>query len=213
MADRFPRLYLVTDRHRTAGRPLLEVVAAALQGGVDAVQLREKDLSARELLALGELLRDLCDRYGARLVINDRIDVARAVRADGAHLPSHSFHPREARRLLGGSALIGVSTHSLAEVHAAHDAGADFIVFGPVFDTPSKRPFGAPVGLESLAQVAHATATPVVAIGGITAAHVPALRATAASGIAVISAILAAPDPCGAALALRRAAGDAATTA
>jgi thiamine-phosphate pyrophosphorylase len=203
MADRFPRLYLVTERHRTAGRPLLDVVEHALQGGVDAVQLREKDLTARELVELGTRLRELCNRHRARLLINDRIDVALAVGADGVHLPANSFNPRDARGLLGPDALIGVSTHSLAEARAAQDAGADFIVFGPVFDTPSKRAFGAPVGLEALAEVTRAVSRPVVAIGGITTEQMPAVRAHGARGIAVISAILAAPDPRGAARMLR----------
>lgn len=202
MADRYPRLYLVTDRTRTAGRPLLQVIESALQGGVDAVQLREKDLAARALVELGHELRALCNRYGARLLVNDRIDVALAIGADGIHLPVNSFSPRDARRLLGADAWIGISTHTLAEARAARDAGADFIVFGPIFDTPSKRAFGAPVGLNALGDVTRALSTPVVAIGGITAAQVQALRARGARGIAVISAILEAAAPQQAARAL-----------
>jgi thiamine-phosphate pyrophosphorylase len=206
MADRFPRLYLVTDRQRTAGRPWRDVVAAALAGGVDAVQLREKDLTARELVELGAQLRALCTRHRARLLINDRVDVALAVGADGVHLPADSFDPCDARRLLGPDAWIGASTHSLAEARAAHAAGVDFIVFGPVFDTPSKRAFGAPVGLDALAEVTQAVATPVVAIGGITTERAAAARAHGAQGVAVISAILGASDPRGAARRLRGAA-------
>jgi thiamine-phosphate pyrophosphorylase len=198
-------LYLVTDRHRTGGRPLLDVVEQALLGGVDAVQLREKDLAGRALFELAALLCELCHRYGARLLVNDRIDIALAVHADGVHLPANSFTPRDARRLLGPDALIGVSTHSLADASAAQQAGADFIVFGPLFDTPSKRAFGPPVGLDALADVTCATSLPVVAIGGITAERAAAVRAHGAHGIAVIAAILAAPDPGAAARALRRA--------
>ncbi len=205
MADRFPRLYLVTDRHRTAGRPLLDAVASALQGGVDAVQLREKDLTTRALVELGLALCELCHRHQARLLINDRIDVALAVHADGVHLPANSFSPSDARRLLGPNALIGVSTHSLGDARAAQDAGADFIVFGPIFDTPSKRALGAPQGLDGLAAVTRALSTPIVAIGGITTERAPAVRAHGAQGIAVIAAILDAPDRRHAAEALRNA--------
>jgi thiamine-phosphate pyrophosphorylase len=192
------RLYLVTDRRRTGGRPVVDVVEAALRGGVDAVQLREKDLSARELFDLACRLRVLCDRYGARLLINDRIDVALAAKADGVHLPVGSFLPADARRLLGPNAITGASTHSLLEARAAAGDGADFIVFGPVFDTPSKRPFGPPVGLEALAEVARKVAVPVFGIGGMSADRVEAVCAHGAHGVAIISAILAADDPCAA---------------
>jgi thiamine-phosphate pyrophosphorylase len=196
-------LYLVTDRQRTAGRPLLEVVEAALQGGVDAVQLREKDLPAAALFALATHLRDLTRRYRARLLINDRIDIALAVGADGVHLPVDSFAPADARRLLGPDALIGVSTHSVEQARAAAAGGADFVVFGPVFDTPAKRPFGPPVGLDALAQVTHAVRPPVFAIGGLTASQVAGVRERGAHGVAVVAAILEANDPRAAAAALR----------
>ena len=196
-------LYLVTDRQRTAGRPLLEVVEAALQGGVDAVQLREKDLPAAALFALATHLRDLTRRYGARLLINDRIDIALAVGADGVHLPVDSFAPADARRLLGPDALIGVSTHSVEQARAAAAGGADFIVFGPVFDTPLKRAFGTPLGLDALAHVTGAVRVPVLAIGGLTADRVASVRQRGAHGVAVVAAILAADDPRMAAAALR----------
>jgi thiamine-phosphate pyrophosphorylase len=205
MADRFLHLYLVTDRTRTAGRPLLNVVESALQGGVDAVQLREKDLAARELLDLAGQLISLCRRYGARLLINDRVDVALAVGANGVHLPVNSFAPGDARRLLGAQALIGVSTHSLEQAEAATAGGADFIVFGPVFETPSKREFGPPLGLPVLARVTEKSAAPVFAIGGITVDRINDVRRHGASGVAVISAILEADDPRAAASALRAA--------
>jgi thiamine-phosphate pyrophosphorylase len=203
MAERPPRLYLVTDRHRTAGRPLLPVVEQALRAGVDAVQLRAKDLDGGALCELAGQLCELCHRHGARLLINDRIDVALAVGADGVHLPANSFIPRDARRLLGPDALIGVSTHSLDDARAAQQGGADFIVFGPIFDTPSKRGFGPPLGLDALAEVTRTIALPVVAIGGISVARAPAVYAHGAHGIAVVAAILAAPEPGAAASALR----------
>lgn len=204
MAEGFS-LYLVTDRQRTAGRPLIDVIEAALQGGVDAVQLREKDLSGAALFALACRLRELTRRYGVRLLINDRIDVALAVGADGVHLPVDSFAPADARRLLGASALVGASIHSVEQARAAAAGGADFVVVGPVFDTPSKRAFGAPLGLEALVQVTQAVTVPVYAIGGLTVDRVQSVRQRGACGIAVIAAILEADDPRAAAAALRAA--------
>jgi thiamine-phosphate pyrophosphorylase len=203
MAGRSISLYLVTDRKHTRRRPLLDVVEAALQGGVDAVQLREKDLPVAELFALACKLGELCRHYGARLLINDRVDVATMARAGGVHLPVNSFTPPDARRLLGPAGLIGCSTHSLEEARAAADGGADFIVFGPVFDTPSKRPFGPPVGLSALAEVTRSVSLPVLAIGGLTAERVDVARRHGARGVAVVSAILEAVDPRAAAGALR----------
>ena len=187
------RLYFVTDRKQTANRPLTDVVHAALDGGVRAVQLREKDLEGRELYALAEELRALTRRYRAHLLVNDRIDVALAVEADGVHLGQHSFSVEDARRLLGAGKLIGVSTHSQPEIDAAQEA--DFIVFGPVYYTPSKAAYGEPQGLDRLrAAVAH-SALPVFAIGGIKTARVPEVLETGAHGIAMISALSVATDP------------------
>jgi thiamine-phosphate pyrophosphorylase len=198
-----PLLYLVTDRTRTAGRPLLDVVEAALQGSVEAVQLRERDLSGAELFDLAYRLHALCLTYGARLLINDRIDVALAVNADGIHLPVDSFAAVDARHLLGSAALIGASAHSLQQAQAAAAGGADFIVFGPVFDTPSKRRFGPPVGLDALATVTRAMKCPVLAIGGMTPERVAAVLQRGARGVAVIAAISEAADPRAAAARMR----------
>jgi thiamine-phosphate pyrophosphorylase len=197
------RLYLVTDRNGTGGRPLIDVVGAALLGGVDAVQLREKDLPARELHAMAIELRALCSRHGALLLINDRIDVALAVDADGVHLPADSFRVEDARALLGPGKCIGVSTHSASEAQAADDAGAGFIVLGPVFDTPSKRDFGEPLGASTIEDACRNVRTPIIAIGGITPERVAAVRHSGAAGVAVISGILGANDPEAAARAYR----------
>ncbi len=188
-------LYLVTDRKQTNGRPLLEVVEKCLDSGVRAIQLREKDLSTRELFTLAETLRELTRKYRAALFINDRIDVALALEADGVHLPGHSFPAESARKIVGPEMLIGVSTHSVAEAKEAEAGGADFIVFGPVFDTPSKHPYGPPQGADALRAVHQAITLPLFAIGGMTPARVPALKEAGADGIAVISALLTAPDP------------------
>lgn len=190
-------LYLITDRHQVpAGRTLVATVEAALQGGVRAVQLREKDLSAAELLPLAAELRDLTRRFDARLLINDRIDVALAIDADGVHLGGHSLPVAVARRLLGPQRLIGVSTHHLDEILVANDASADFVTFGPVFATPSKRAYGEPLGLAALRTACSNTSLPVFALGGIKPCHVAVMADTGTHGVAVISAVIAAPDPC-----------------
>jgi thiamine-phosphate pyrophosphorylase len=189
------RLYLVTDRHATRGRPLPGLIETCLDAGLRAVQLREKDLVGGALLALARELRRLTARHEARLLVNDRVDVALAVEADGVHLPGGGLPPDVARRLLGTGRLLGVSTHSPAEAAAAGSGGADFAVFGPVYDTPSKRPYGAPLGLDALADACRRARVPVLAIGGVTAACVPEVRAAGAAGVAVIRALLEAEDP------------------
>ena len=189
-------LYLITDRHQVPpGRTLLATVEAALRGGVRAVQLREKDLSAAELLPLARELRDLTRSYHARLLINDRVDVALAIDADGVHLGGHALPPAVARRLLGADKLLGVSTHCVTEITAAAEAGADFVTFGPVFATPSKTVYGPPLGLTILKTACTLPPLPVFALGGIKVNHLPALSDSGAYGFAVISAIIAAADP------------------
>jgi thiamine-phosphate pyrophosphorylase len=188
-------LYVVTDRQLTSGRSLRWVVEAALQGGARAFQLREKDLPPRELYPLALEMRQLTQTYGARLLINDRVDVALAVNADGVHLTTTSLPASIARRVLGPEPLIGVSTHTLAEAQAAAEEGADFLVFGPVFFTPSKAPYGQPVGLDALRAVRAAVKLPMLAIGGVKKANIDQVVAAGADGIAVISAIIGADDP------------------
>jgi thiamine-phosphate pyrophosphorylase len=188
-------LYVVTDRQLTGGRPLRLVVEAALRGGTRAVQLREKDLPPRELYPLALEMRQLTQTYGARLLINDRVDVALAVNADGVHLTTTSLPASIARQVLGPGRLIGVSTHTLAEAHAAAEEGADFLVFGPVFFTPSKAPYGQPVGVDALRAVRAAVELPILAIGGIKKANLDQVIGAGADGIAVISAIISADDP------------------
>jgi thiamine-phosphate pyrophosphorylase len=196
-------LYLITDRKQLPpGRSLVETVAAALEGGVRAVQLREKDLSAAELYPLARELRELTARYGARLLINDRLDVAQAVEADGVHLGGHSLPVAAARKILGPEKLIGVSTHRPEEVSAVQRDGADFVTFGPVYFTPSKAAFGEPVGLDQLREVCAAAPLPVFALGGVTLRHLAELRTAECHRVALISAIFAAADPAIAAAAI-----------
>lgn len=196
-------LYLITDRHQTGGRPLQEVVEAALSGGVRAVQLREKDLPVAELYELAWELRALTSRFDARLLISDRIDVALAVEADGVHLGKQSL-PVPAARRIAPDLLIGYSSHSVGEAAAVLAKGADFVTFGPVFSTPSKAVYGEPVGLDELARVCGQTADRVFALGGIKQSNLAQVMASGCFRVALISDILTAADPAAAAEQFRR---------
>ena len=189
-------LYLITDRTQVAAKQtLLSAIEEALRAGVKAVQLREKDLSAAELLPLARELRELTRLYAARLLINDHIDLALAVHADGVHLGGHSLPTDVVRHMVGPNLLIGVSTHSHAEITLAARLGADFVTFGPVYATPSKAAFGAPQGLSALSQACLVSSLPVFALGGMTTSKVAEVLQAGAHGIALISAILASPNP------------------
>jgi thiamine-phosphate pyrophosphorylase len=213
------RLYLVTDRAAVPGgdlrgrgadgnapRRLIEAVARALAGaprGAVAVQLREKDLGGRDLLRLAEEVRAVTRDAGAALLVNDRVDVALAVGADGVHLPGGGLPIAEARRLLGAGALVGTSAHTADAAGAAAAAGADFVVFGPVYATPSKLRYGPPQGTLALgAAVRAAGRVPVVAIGGIEPEGAAECTKVGAAGVAVIRSVLGAADPAAAVAAL-----------
>jgi len=204
------RLYLITDRRlaaRHGGLPAVIETAlmAASQSappGAVAVQLREKDLDAREQYELALSLRPLCTRWGAPLLVNDRLDVALAAGADGVHLPSTSFAIADARRLIGPSAMIGVSTHSPGEVENAKAGGADFVVFGPVYESISKAGYGNATGAGDALADAHRTAAgmPVYALGGITPERIGRLRdelraQVLPAGVAVIGSVFGADSP------------------
>jgi len=171
------------------------VVETCLAAGLRAVQLREKDLSGRELFDLGARLAEAARRFEAWLFVNDRLDVARAVGAAGVQRAHHSLPVGVLRRLAPPPFLVGASVHALDEARAAADEGADFLVFGPVYDTPSKRPFGPPQGLRALEAVAGAVDRPVLAVGGVTPGRVGEVLGAGARGVAVISAILSAERP------------------
>ena len=188
------RLLLVTDRQQTKGRPLLSVLAQALKAGSPAIQLRERDLSAKELLALADEIRHLTGPRGSQLVINDRLDVALSVTGAGVHLRSDSLPVSVVRRLVGADRLLGVSVHSVSEAKQAEADGADYVVFGPIYETPSKQMYGPPLGLPKLEEAARALGVPIVGIGGVTAARARDMRSAGAFGVAVITAILGAED-------------------
>jgi thiamine-phosphate pyrophosphorylase len=189
------RLCLVTDRAQTRGRDLLSVVRECLAAGLPAVQLREKDLGAAELAGLGRALREGTTEHGAALIINDRVDVALAVGADGVQRTSRSLAVADIVAIADKRLRVGASVHALEEAIEAAAAGADWIVFGPVYDTPAKRAYGPPQGLRALERVSRGVKIPVIAIGGITPERVGEVRRAGAHGVAAISAILAAASP------------------
>jgi thiamine-phosphate pyrophosphorylase len=183
------RLLLVTDRHRTHGRSLPSVLRQAVDAGLPAVHLRERDLPTSELLRLAQEIRAITLPRTVPLIINDRVDLMLALNLDGVHLRANSLPVAAVRRLAGADRLIGVSTHSVADVRQANRDGADYVVFGPIFDTPSKRQFGSPVGLEQLAEVCRLSVIPVFAIGGVTCLSVPDVLRAGSHGVAVIGSI------------------------
>lgn len=188
-------LYLIAGRCETQGRNLEYVVEEALRGGVRAVQLRDKSLTSKELYETAYELRRLTARYGAKLIINDRVDVALAVEADGVHIGVSSLPIYKVRRLLGEKKLIGVSCHNQVQAITAQEMGADFITFGPVYYTPSKAPYGDPVGIAKLDQVTGMLQIPVFALGGVNRNNCHEVMACGVRGIALISGIISADDP------------------
>ena len=189
------RLYLVTDRPLCLGRELEWIVSEAVKGGVTMVQLREKDANTREFVALGLRLKELLAPLGVPLIINDRIDVALAVDADGIHIGQSDMPYEIARRLLGPGKIIGLSVENIDEVIRANALDVDYIAVSPVYGTPTKTDTAEPFGLEGLRRAVELTRHPVVAIGGMNERTAADVFAAGADGIAVVSAICRAPDP------------------
>jgi len=189
------RLYLVTDRALAAPRSLIDIVGAAVRGGVTAVQLREKQCSTREFVELGRALLALLAPSGVPLIVNDRVDVALAVGAPGVHLGQSDMDYRTARALMGPDALIGLSVETPGQAAEAAAWDVDYLGVGPIFATPTKTDAAPPWGLEQLAELRRNSPHVLVAIGGINAANAAAVIASGAHGIAVVSAICAAHDP------------------
>jgi len=187
------KLYLITDRKQTR-MPLPDAVRLALKGGVRAIQLREKDLPVRELLRLAQEIRILTREFHAKLFINDRVDIAVAVDADGVHLGHQSMPPEAVRTIVGKKMLIGVSTHNIKEAQSAETGGADFITYGPVYLTPSKAALGSPVGPDSLKHVVNNVNMPVFGLGGIKSGNICQILGSGAHGISMISEIFASDD-------------------
>ncbi|MDI6743891.1 MAG: thiamine phosphate synthase [Thermodesulfovibrionales bacterium] len=197
------KLYLITDRKLvTRHLSLVTVVGKALKGGIKAVQLREKDLGTRELLDMAYKMRELTNKYEAKLFINDRIDIALSVEADGVHLGQNSIPAHAVRKVVHASRithhasrfLIGVSTHTIEEAREAEKSGADFITFGPIYSTPSKLKYGKPIGADIIRKAKAEISIPVFAIGGIKQDRIKEVMDAGADGVALISGILGAKD-------------------
>ncbi|OJH33740.1 thiamine phosphate synthase [Cystobacter ferrugineus] len=207
MTRRVPDLsvYLVTDRLLSRGRELVDVVLAAVRGGATLVQLRDKDAPARETLALGRALLERLRPLGVPLIVNDRVDLALALGADGVHVGQGDLPPEVARRLLGPDALVGLSITGAEDLPTLDPAVVDYAGVGPIFPTGSKPDATPALGLEELGRLRRLLPVPVVAIGGISAANAAAVIAAGADGVSVVSAICSADDCEVAASALARA--------
>ena len=206
MVAGWPRydLYVITDPVLSSGRSHVEIARAALEGGADAVQLRDKSATAYNLGLVVREVQPLARRYGALFTVNDRVDVALLSEADGAHVGPADLPVREARRLLPRPRILGVSAGTVEEAKKAAREGADYLGVGPVFPTATKPDAGEALGLDRLAAIVAAVSVPVVAIGGITAGNVAGVFAAGASGAAVVSSVVAAEDVAAAARALKR---------
>lgn len=196
-------LYLVTDRALSLGRSLEEIVEAGVRGGVSAVQLREKAASTAEFISLGLRLREILRPRGIPLIINDRVDVALAVGADGVHLGQDDMPYREARKLLGPRALIGLSVETEDQGLRAERLDVDYLGVSPIFPTPTKTDTKSPWELTGLRGLRERSRHLLIAIGGINASNARQVIEAGADGLAVVSAICSAPDPEQAARALR----------
>ena len=198
------RLYLVTDRALSLGRTLTAIVAAAVLGGVTCVQVREKNCDTREFIEMAKAVKNVLASAEVGLIINDRLDVALAVEADGAHLGQSDMPLMMARNIVGDTMVIGISAESVADAEAAERDGADYIGVSPIFTTPTKTDTAAPLGLAGLAEIRCRVRLPLVGIGSIKADNSAEVIAHGADGIAVVSAIVSAPDCQAAASELRR---------
>lgn len=188
-------LYLVTDRGLSLGRDTAGIVRAAVAGGATCVQLREKSCGTREFVREARAVRDILAGTGVPLIINDRVDVALAVGADGVHLGQTDMPLADARRLTGPDMLIGVSAECVEDAVRAQAGGADYIGVSPVFATPTKTDTAPPLGLGGVAAIRAAVSLPVVGIGGIGPANAAEVIRAGCDGIAVVSAIVSAADP------------------
>jgi thiamine-phosphate pyrophosphorylase len=198
-------LYLITDRRIAGDRNIVDIVSAAIQGGATVVQLRDKTTTTYEMIEIGRALHNITQKAGVPLIINDRVDVALAINADGVHVgPPDDMPAALARQILGPDRIIGVSAESPAIALQAAQDGADYVGVGDVFGTSSKADAGVPIGLSGLKAVVEPCSIPVVGIGGINHGNAAAVIEAGADGVALISAIVGAGDPEAAARELRK---------
>lgn len=186
-------LYAVTDRSWLRGETLYDQTEKALKGGATMLQLREKNLCRADFLSEAETLKALCRRYGVPFLVNDDVEIAAAVGADGVHVGQSDMEAGRVRALLGPDRILGVSAQTVEEALLAQERGADYLGVGAVFPTDTKKDAGA-VSYETLQSICRAVSIPVVAIGGITKENVSRLAGSGIDGVAVVSAIFAAPD-------------------
>ncbi len=188
-------LYLVTDRYFSKNRSTVEIVEKSVQGGVSVVQLREKDLCTRDFYEEGHQIKDFLKRSGIPLIINDRIDIALALDADGVHLGQKDMPLAQARKILGPDRIIGLSVECLADINREAETYADYLALSPVFHTATKTDISAPWGLEGIRKARAATAMPLIAIGSIKLSNAGSVIEAGADCIAVVTAIVSAEDP------------------
>ncbi len=193
--SRLPPLYVVTDRHQTGEDRLLRILGDIIPEQGMMVQIRERDLGSRELLRFVEAVHRLAHSFRVPCLINDRVDLVLATQAAGVHLRSDSMPTKEARKCLGTGYLIGKSVHSAEEALQSEKEGADFVVLGPVYETPSKRQYGPPLGVPVIREASRHCTIPVYAIGGMTPSRVENVMASGAAGVAVVSSIFQAASP------------------
>ncbi len=196
-------LYVITDAKLSHGRSHLEVAQAAIEGGASIIQFREKEMTTRQLMETARKIKELTDKANIPLIVNDRLDVALAVDADGVHVGQDDMPATLARQLIGPHKILGVSASTVEEALQAEKDGADYVSASPVFTTPTKPDAPSPTGLEGLRAIVEAVNLPVIAIGGINEENATEVIACGADGVAVISAVVSAPDITAAARRLR----------
>ena len=198
-------LYVITDSKLSRGRPHREVIEAAIRGGATIVQYREKSASTRQMIDEALELRDLCRARGVPFIVNDRVDIALAVDADGVHVGQDDMPAALARKLIGRDKIVGVSAENVEEARAAIADGADYLGVGAIFATATKSDAGEPIGIAGLMKIARISTVPIVGIAGINAANAASVIRAGAAGVAVVSAIVSVDDVERAARELRKA--------
>ena len=187
-------IYLLTDPNLSSGRTHEEVVRESIAGGAKIIQLRDKIATTRKLIEIGEKLREITLKAGVIFIVNDRVDIALSVDADGVHLGEDDMPIAYARKILGEGKIIGISVDNVEKAKIAEAEGADYIALGPIFSTKKKINAGEPVGVEEIKKVKSIVRLPVIAIGGINLQNIQLVAMAGADSVAVISAVVGAPD-------------------